>query len=202
MASTTPYNLASAFAGLQIQPSISLTSPSNTDISVADTIHKMRSIARASVHSGLVRTAVNDAVKELNTTSTDRDICKAIFYWIKSHVAYVEDEQLNMTALGMDSNQAIDTELLITPDTLLNMQYPMGDCDDFSTLCASMLLMLGFKVAFVTIAADGDLPTVLSHVYVKTWLDDENKGLYMDCSHGPYVGWEHDQYTRKVEWPI
>jgi len=197
-----PYNIANAFGGLPVLTDSVPTNPRNSDQSVRDTIAKMVSIARASSHSDLVKAAVQDAVRGLNGNSTDEEIAKEIFYWVKAHVKFVEDETINALALGMDEYSAMDTELLITPEALLSMPQPMGDCDDFSTLTAAMLLVLDFNCAFVTIAADKSDPTMLSHVYVKVWLADENKGMYLDCSHGPFPGWETSEYTRKIEWAI
>ena len=196
------YNLSQAFTGLGVRVTSAPTNPYNTDKSVADTIAQMARIARASKRSPIVVAAVQDAVKGLTRTADDESICRAIFHWIKGHISFVQDEAINAYAFGMNEFQANDTELLITPETLLSMPIPMGDCDDFSTLTASMLLTLDFKVAFVTIAADSEMPEMLSHVYVKVWLDDENRGMYLDCSHGPYPGWETSKYTRKLEWGI
>lgn len=196
-ATPLPYMHLSVAAGVQTVH----TNGMNSDVSVRDTIHLMASIARASARSMLIAQAIKDAIKDLDSRASDAEICRAIFYWIKSHISFVEDETTNQY-LGMTSEQANDTELLITPESLLSMNHPQGDCDDFSTLCASMLLALGFHCAFVTIAADSTMPKMLSHVYVKAWLEDENRGLYMDCSHGPVPGWEHSAYTRKVEWGI
>lgn len=179
------------------------TNPYNSDQSVADTIRQMGVVVRFSSQSLVVRHAISQATRDLDSTrSSDRDIARAIFYYVKSKVSFKEDEETNRSLLGMNDFEADDTELLITPEALLSMNQPAGDCDDFSTLTATMLKILGFRVAFVTIAADRNNPNVLSHVFVKTWLDDEKKGLYMDTSHGMYPGWEHASYTRKIEWPI
>jgi len=196
------YNASQAFAGVPYAPTVSPTSNWPADKSVHDTIQKMAALARSNAEHPTVIAAVKDATQSLLPTATDREICTAIFYWIKDHVQFVEDETLNQVALGMSEYDAIDTELLIAPSYLLSMQHPMGDCDDFSTLCAAMLLVLRFKVAFVTIAADQSEPNRLSHVYVKVWMEDENKGMYLDCSHGAFPDWEHGEYTRKLEWGI
>jgi transglutaminase-like putative cysteine protease len=184
-----------------LRPSLIHTSATNSDKSVADTIVRMREIVRISQTSPIVLYRVQEATAGLQSTATDRDVVRAIFYWIKGHIVFTQDETLNQN-LGMSSFDAEDTELLITPDALLSMQTPQGDCDDFSMLAASMLGALNFNCAFVTIAADSSMSNVFSHVYLKVWLVDENKGMYFDCSHGLYPGWEHAAYTRKLEWKI
>ncbi len=77
----------------------------------------------------------------------------------------------------------------------------IGDCDDFSMLCAALLLTQGIPSKFCTVAADGRAPDQFSHVYCVAYLDGER--IPLDASHGSYPGWEVDQerqITRKGEW--
>lgn len=178
------------------------TDPFNSDRSVADTIAQMAHVVRISIGDPIIRHAVERATQDLDPWVGDRDIAASIFYWIKTNIKFSLDETIAARYLGMSDFDAMDTELLIVPTALLSLPVPMGDCDDFSTLTATMLMALGFPCAFVTIAADPTRPDTFSHVYVKAWLPDSNSGLYMDTSHGTYPGWEHDKYTRKKEWPI
>ena len=178
------------------------TDPFNSDRSVADTVAQMAHVVRISIGHSIIRDAVERATRDLDPWASDRDIASSIFYWIKTNIKFSLDETIAARYLGMSDFDAMDTELLIVPTALLSLPVPMGDCDDFSTLTATMLMALGFPCAFVTIAADSSMPDTFSHVYVKAWLPDSNSGLYMDTSHGTYPGWEHDKYTRKKEWPI
>ena len=118
------YNASQAFAGVPYAPTVSPTSNWPIDQSVHDTIQKMAALARSNAEHPTVIAAVKDATQSLLPTATDREICAAIFYWIKDHVQFVEDETLNQAALGMSEYDAIDTELLIAPSYLLSMQHP------------------------------------------------------------------------------
>ena len=80
-------------------------------------------------------------------------------------------------------------------------QPVMGDCDDYSMYCAALLKALGIDCSFATIGADPTNPSVYSHVYVVAYW--RGKRIPMDCSHGPYAGWEtENKYGKFSEWPI
>ena len=116
---------------------------------------------------------------------------------------FVEDETILANELGysVDPNQ----ELLIAPETLLSMPIPQGDCDDFSTLIATLLLAFNLPAWFVTVAIDNVQPWRFSHVYVRTYLSDTREEMVMDCSHGRFAGDEPAkkyQIFRKVEWLV
>lgn len=102
--------------------------------------------------------------------------------WITEHVRLVEDERL--VQQGVDGR-----ELLISPEVLLSMPEPQGDCDDFSMLTAAVLKLWGYEVRFVTSAADVTQPNMYSHVWVRVRLKMSGEWLDMDCSHGPWLGW-------------
>lgn len=126
-------------------------------------------------------------------------IIRACFDWVQNNVEFVNDSAL------ISQNKA-DRELLIAPSVILAMDHPKGDCDDFSMLIACMISVLGInKVRFVT-AGLGDNPLQFSHVYVRAWLPDRDEWVNVDCSHGPYLGWQHPlvQNNRALvaEWEI
>ena len=184
-----------------VQISERRTNPLSDEVSTADTISQMRSIALHSFRLPTILWACNEALKGClqQGVSGDKQIAQAIWYWIKGKVKFVTDEQ-TMTALGIPI-QNPTKEFLISPVTLLNMIEPQGDCDDFSMLCASMLMCCGIRCSYITIAADQENPAKWSHVYVKAY-PSGSKDIMMDASHGTYPGWEHKQSYRKREWPI
>ena len=184
--------------------------PLDSDSSTIQTVELMSRLARASSHSPIVQYALSLALSELPADSSSRVICRAIYSWIKANVQFSEDEALIWQGLGISQ---VDKELLIPPDTLLRMPIPMGDCDDFSLLGASMLLAAGIPCSFVTIAADPNEPDKFSHIYLKACILDEGSienqdgetkplELCFDASHGNYLGWEYQGYTRKAEWRV
>lgn len=182
--------------------SVQRTNPYDTDISTADTIVQMSKYARTYCHDPLVIGATQDALQY--GYSDQRDIATAIFYWIRTHIAFVEDEELMYNELGIPY-QDLDKELLITPPVLLSMRYPMGDCDDFSILGASMLLACGIQPYFITVAAAADEPSKFSHVYVCAYLSDEDTLVCMDAGNrfeNIPVGWEPQNIYRKAVFPV
>lgn len=179
--------------------------PFNTDISTYQTIQLMIRLAKVSAHSPLVHSAILTATQGISPSNLPtRALARAIFYWVNGNVQFVEDETLLYKGLGIDR---VDKELLISPEIMLGMPVPMGDCDDFSLLTASMLLAAGIPCSYLTIAADEKAPEKFSHVYVKAYLVDEMvegkaRELVLDCSHGSYPGWEYQGALRKQEWFI
>ena len=178
--------------------------PIDSDISTQQTVEMMIRLAKVSSHSPLVQAAILSATDGILPSNLQPiTLARAIFYFVKGHIHFTEDEELIYKGLGIDR---VDKELLITPDVLLAMPYPMGDCDDFSLLTASMLLAGGVPCSFVTIAADPETPEKFSHIYVRAYLISEGQGLgnsvAMDCSHGSYLGWEYQGAFRRQEWLI
>lgn len=180
-----------------------VTDPTNNDRSTSDTICLMRSNAVQASHSPIISSAVDTALEDLSPKSFHRDraVVQAIYWFVKRNVRFVFDESIMMQALGIPQDD-LDKELLISPEVLLSMPQPMGDCDDFSTLLASMLLNLNFQVWFVTVAADESKPMEFTHVYVATYLNDEGVKIPLDASHGKYLGWETDRQWRREEWLV
>lgn len=124
-------------------------------------------------------------------------------------MTFQEDDRIMAQTFGIDPNANGGRDFLITPDLLLSMNPPMGDCDDFSTLVASMLICGGFirsfgRGWFVTIAADERDKNAFTHVYTKWYCPDqrENPFIYVDASHGSFPGWESPKIFRKQEWEI
>lgn len=183
----------------------SWANPIDTDVSTEQTVHKMIGLAKSYSKSPIIFYALQAAIPiPPNNPVMIRDLARQIFWWIKNTVMFVEDEA--MLSMGMGERE--DKELLIAPDALLSMQQPIGDCDDFSLLGASMLLGVGIPTSYVTVAADNKEKERFSHIYLKIYLIDECQqdgtvpSMAMDISHGFYPGWETQDIFRKREWFI
>lgn len=124
------------------------------------------------------------AFSSLAPESDQRERASAIFYWARDNVQFVQDEELLYHELGVPVPD-LDKELLIVPPLLLRMPVPMGDCDDYSLLIASMLLAAGMQPWWVTVAADQTEPKRFSHIYLDVRLADE---------------WEHDPFTGQIKF--
>jgi hypothetical protein len=106
---------------------------------------------------------------------------EAAFAFLQRTVAYVDDRANPNARLGRINPAG---ELLIDPVTLLSSPAPAGDCDEFASALAALLLAMGRRPCFRVLAADPESPDTFSHVYV---IDGARS---LDASHGPYPGWE------------
>ena len=178
------------------------TNPFNNDVSTAATIRAMSRVARECANDPLVVQATGQALSA--GAYSQRMAASAIFHWVRSHITFVEDEELMYKQFGIAPAE-LDKELLIIPPVLLAMPEPMGDCDCFSMLLASMLLCAGITPYFVTVAADAEEPRKFSHVYVCACLRDEGTHMCLDAGNRFSMvppGWEASEVTRKAIWAV
>ena len=188
--------------GQPIQVRSVTTNRYNSDTSTADTIQIMRRYAYQYCRDPLVLQATYEALSR--GVSGDRATACAIFYWVRGNIQFVEDETLLYQELGVAPAE-LDKELLIPPPMLLAMPHPMGDCDDFSLLLASMLLCAGVWPGWVTVAADPEEQRRFSHIYVCAYLADEDDYLVLDAGNryvGIPPGWESPRVSRKAGWVV
>lgn len=176
-----------------------LTNPNSSDISTRDTIQQMVRLAKAYSTDPTVQSAVASATSYLPIDAPSSEVVEAIYDWIKANIQFVEDESVLAEVFGYGA----DKELLLTPPRLLTMPSPAGDCDDYSTLLASMLIGSDSNVgvSFVTVAVDDSQPNRFSHVYVLASLPC-GESVPLDASHGQYPGWEAEGIYRKQVWKI
>jgi transglutaminase-like putative cysteine protease len=173
------------------------TDPFNSDTATADTINVMQQIVDQYSTNPIVISAVQTAIAGLpQGYSTPYDYARAVFYYVKRRVRLSSDESIIISGLHRTIHPYGD-DLLITPDALLSMPFPTGDCDDFSMLTGAMLKAIGIPTKFVTVAANDNEPGVFSHVYLSGYLPQRTA---MDASHGPFFGWEYSKVSRLQEW--
>jgi hypothetical protein len=147
----------------------------------------------AAMAASAARASVNPSVINLARRLGSSD---AAFSFLQRSIEYVSDESNPYRGtLGALRNG----ELLITPEELLGSDAPAGDCDEFSSTLAALLLAMGRRPCFRVLAADPAKPDSFSHVYV---IDG---GRALDASHGPYPGWEaaagmHTRFGAPIEW--
>jgi len=168
--------------------------------------NRLTQLTAARMRWAIVDGAINPLVVEvtngalaaagLTIASPQIEITRAVWGWIRAHVAFVSDETVLVDALGLEG----ELELLITPPVLLSMARPAGDCDDFTMLAGAMLLAAGIpRVEVTTVAADPTDHTRWSHVYLTATLGNGAR-VVMDCSHGEWFGWEAPQYYARRYW--
>lgn len=169
------------------------------DTQVEQTIRQMRRHVLEDVRSAPIQ---RDAAA---IQSLGGDPLSDTFWWVKNRVGFRQDEELAIPALAyLDDPNVV--EFMIRPRNLANLGRPLGDCDDFASLTAALLLAQGIPTKFVTAAADDREPGRFSHVYVAAYPEGpDGARVSLDTSHGAYPGWEcteSGQVTRLKEWTI
>lgn len=182
------------------------TTPFDNERSTADTIDRMVQLAQAGSRSKTIQAIANECLQKASKQEDMRGVVRCVYLWVKGHITFVEDEQIAHDWLGISYDQMNTPEgaldLVISPEVLVTT-YPYGDCDCFSTLLASLLIALHLKVWFVSIKVDPSEPYRWSHVYVMTYLPDEQTTVALDASHGNYLGWEKtDGVFERKEWNV
>ncbi len=116
---------------------------------------------------------------------TARAIAESAFWWCKTFVRFVHHEFIIRQRLG----EAGHLQGLISPEVLVRMAKPEGDCAIFSECVAAFLTVFGIPYEFVTAAVNPDEPEIFSHVYLYAVLPDGSR-FPLDASHGKYPGWQ------------
>ena len=94
----------------------------------------------------------------------------------------------------------LDSQLLISPASLLGMPEPQGDCAVYSTLVACLLIAANVPCWFRVTANDAEQPEVWGHVYVVALANRQK--VVLDTSHGKFFGWEVRTKYRQMDFRI
>jgi hypothetical protein len=114
------------------------------------TIRAMREEAHKGKKDLAVRSLVENLCKNIPSGDYSSEVL-ACYYWVCRNIRYMRD---------------IDkVEFLKSPHRLL--ATGTGDCDDMSTLLASMLMACGNQCRFTTVGFGKKKPTPFSHVFVQ-----------------------------------
>jgi transglutaminase-like putative cysteine protease len=187
-ASGTIMHASGAYSTYRLQPIAA-----DPDTQVAQTIAVMRQYAVEDAASPAITQAARDAVVEAG----GGDPVAAVWGYVRARMRFVQDA---VTGAGMQDALPDDlVEVLIRPRDMHT--WNVGDCDDFVTYGAALLIALGVPVAFATVAADSDAPGMYSHVYLIAYPAGGVR-TPLDLSHGQYVGWETPHAYRLREWPV
>lgn len=165
-----------------------------------------RQIKRSALNPAL-RSAGMDAVRRFRGgplfASTGRNpfqslpaIVESVYWWAR-HVLRFQHHEGLIRVWFQEQDQL---QLLISPDLLLKMDRPRGDCAIYTALICAMLRTFGIEYEIVTLAVDPSQPDVFSHVYPRAVVNGAR--LVLDASHGKYVGWEvpREHQIRRQVW--
>ena len=141
----------------------------------SDEVVKQTAGRAAEQFAGLAGTGRRDAYS----------LATAAFWWCKVFVKFVHHELIIRQRLGESGH----LQGLISPEVLVRMEHPEGDCAIFTECACAFLRVFGIPYEIVTVAVSPDEPTIFSHVYLYAVLPDGTR-LPLDASHGDYLGWQ------------
>lgn len=132
------------------------------------TLKLMRSLVREYKTSLPIRTLAVQIVQQFPQKDYRSEVV-ALQQWVRDKIRYVKD--------------VTNVETLQTPEVTLKMRA--GDCDDKSTLLASMLEATGHATRFVAI---GFQPGEYEHVYVESRIG--SMWIPLETTEPVEIGWQ------------
>lgn len=145
---------------------------------VAATLRLMRRIVRQYKSNQRLRLLAMELCKPLDGTRKNyAQQVQRLFSFVQNHIGYLRDIR------GVETIQ--------TPDVTL--QLGAGDCDDKSTLLATLLESCGHPTRFY---AMGFFPGRFSHVIVQTKIG--TKWISLDATEPHAAGWEPPLAVEKM----
>jgi hypothetical protein len=175
---------------------------SDPDTATAQTIAIMCGhVRKASSDEVVKQTAGRAAQQFAGLAGTDGQdaysLATAAFWWCKVFVKFVHHELIIRQHLG----EAGHLQGLISPEILVRMQQPEGDCAIFTECVCAFLRVFGIPYEIITVAVNPQEPETFSHVYLYAVLPDGTR-MPIDASHGDYPGWQvpSSHVSRRQVW--
>lgn len=167
---------------------ISFANLGKGSIIAKNTLDLMAKIIRSSSFNWQIRKVVESIISNL-PWKDERAELTAIYNWVQKHTRYVKDPHT--------------LETLITPPTVLaeiaKGGKPQLDCDDYSTLLASMYRSIGFPVSLRV--SSYHQSKQFGHVYILVKIYGE--WVPVDgIAYGKEPGWEAPNYTNLADYII
>lgn len=179
-----PISDREAGALIRQYPNERQASLTDTDQATAQTVQFMSELVKHSVNDPVVARALQDAWTWFHGFVND-DVPSCCWLYAKCNVKFVHHQELLRDWMF----KLRDLQLLISPEALLKMRWPKGDCAIFTTLVQAMLKLAGYGYETVTVAVNPAIPEVFSHVYAQAVYPDGTRKV-LDASHGHWPGWE------------
>lgn len=179
----------------------------NSDIATAQTVSMMCEQIDRSASDRMVQAAARDAARRFRggplnylmgqSPKAPACLAESVWWWCKYGLRFVHHDGL-IEVWFHERNQL---QLLISPDLLLRMDRPRGDCAIYTMLECALLKCLGVPYEIVTAAVDPNVPDQYSHVYARAVMPNGRR-LVLDASHGSRAGWEvpPEHIIRKQVW--
>lgn len=179
-----PVTDSEAAALLRQDPNFVQGSLSDPELQVRQIVSLMTAVVKHSEGDPIIAAAWRDAWDRFRGVTFGDEI-QCAWWYAKYLVKFVHhSELLRDWMFSLD-----DTQLLISPDALLRMRAPKGDCAIFTTLIQALLSYRGISYETVTVAVNPAMPDFFGHVYPQAVRADGSR-IALDASHGKYPGWE------------
>ena len=144
----------------------------------------MASLVKHSLSDPIIGQAWRDAWQRF-AAITGGDEIQCAWWYAKTLLKFVHHQELLRDWLyTLD-----DLQLLISPEAVLKMEKPKGDCAVYTTLVQALLAYRGIGYETVTVAVNASVPDLYTHVYAQAVRPDGSR-VPLDASHGQYPGWE------------
>jgi len=160
------------------------------DTATAQTIRIMCGHVRRAARDPLLQQTAAQAVSQFGGLAGDTDdaalqVACAAWWWHKLYIKFLLHDLFIWNKLGEQGH----LQGLISPEILVRMKDPEGDCAIFSMGIAAMLQVFGIPYEFVTVKVSRREPTEYGHVYLYAVMPDGRR-IPLDASHGQYPGWQ------------
>lgn len=178
--------------------------PDSPDAQVAATVAVMAQYAVEDSASPEVQAQAVQALRESGGDPDDYGddaAVRAVWTYVKSRMSFVNDAVLGAPVEERLGQPVVES--VMRPRDIAS--WGVGDCDDYTTWGAALLLSMRVACRFATVAADARVPSEYSHIYLVAYpvVDGETRRVPMDLSHGKSIGWEtENRFDKFREWDL
>lgn len=160
------------------------------DTATAQTIKIMCGHVKRAANDPLLQQTAAQAVSQFGGLAGDTQDAAlqaacAAWWWHKLYVKFVLHDFIIANRLGEYGH----LQGLISPEILVRMDKPEGDCAIFVMGIAAMLRSMDIPYELVTVKVSRREPHEYGHVYLYVVLADGRR-IPLDASHGEYPGWQ------------
>ena len=183
-----PVSADDAAAWLRMNPGFVQSDLLDSDNATAQTVQYMCALVARSLSYPVLAAAWRDAWEHFRFIA-GFDEPTAIWWYARYLIKFVHHQKLLVDWMGLPN----ELQLLISPEALLRLREPVGDCAVFTTLIGALLAYRGWTWHVVTVAVNPLHPDLYTHVYPEVVRPD-GEVMALDASHGKYPGWRAPDY--------
>lgn len=171
---------------MHINPGFVQADLQDPDKATAQTVQYMSALVKHSLGDPIIARAWEQAERMFRSFPGGENDA-VVAWWYAKYVIrrFVHHQEMLVHWLGLPD----ELQLLISPEALLRMESPKGDCAVYTTLIQTLLAYRGIEPETVCVAVNPARPDLFTHVYAQARFADGSR-LPLDASHGQYAGWQ------------